>query len=111
MDKRVDRVLQLYVEHRKLFLHYYVWFRKNMPECDNNIYNHLEELNKTWKQINCKTIHDVIRNMNSFFSMKQHHTYINGSCIDNEQWKSYINKGLEFRCSLMSLTHEMAETV
>jgi hypothetical protein len=62
---------------------------------------HLKKLIKLWKN-------NVDANIEYYFNMKEHHSYINGK-IENDtlkiMWDDYIESGLKFRVDLMKLNH------
>ena len=66
---------------------------------------HLKKLIKLWKN-------NADANIEYYFNMKEHHSYINGK-IENDtlkiMWDDYIESGLKFRVDLMKLNHMCGE--
>jgi arginyl-tRNA synthetase len=91
-------VVRLYNEHREAFYAYHKWYKENRKgeeDCDK----HLQELYEMWEKTTMKTP------CSRFFDMKEHHSHINGTEIQNELWERYIELGLEFRTTMMAASH------
>uniref|UniRef100_A0A6C0CEA2 Uncharacterized protein n=1 Tax=viral metagenome TaxID=1070528 RepID=A0A6C0CEA2_9ZZZZ len=74
-------------------------------ELSPDIKIHLKKLIKLWKN-------NADANIEYYFNMKDHHSYINGN-IENDtlkiMWDDYIESGLKFRVVLMKLNHMCSE--
>lgn len=89
--------MERYLELKNYFFEFASWYTKNKDTLSNDTRNAIRQLHLAWKKSTTETAC-----ANDFILMMNQHAIVNSELLGKcEPWDVYINKGLEFRLSLM----------
>lgn len=83
-----------YKQVKRLFCDFVRTYNTGQISIDEEAKNHLHQLHKMWKEASLK------QNLNYFFSMKDHHVYLNH--LDCSIWKDHTDGFMKWRLVMMA---------